>query len=197
VRALDGDSLEARLPGGRLERVRLRSVDAPEAGQPLAEEAKRFTHRRIAGRELRLVTGRVARDRYGRLLARVEVEDRSVNEALVAAGLALAYLGPADAEDADRLLAAQARAHDRRLGLWGAGGPYEEPRSLRERERGERDEPRLVLDENWTVVGNRRSRVAHWPGCRHVDEIAPHNRVALESLAEAGRLGFRMEGGYR
>lgn len=197
IKALDGDSILARLDNGLDVEVRLLNVDAPEHGQALSDEARAFTGGRIAQKPVTLVTDVDSRDRYNRLLAVVHAGGRCVNLDLVEAGLALAFILPPNTARADEFLAAQSRAHDSRRGIWGAGGPREEPGSFRSRKRGENPPPpRLLLYENWLVTGNSKSCVAHWPGCPHVDAIAPANRVRFTSVQEALAKGYRMEKGY-
>jgi phospholipase D len=41
------------------------------------------------------------------------------------------------------------------------------------------------------VVGNRRSLIYQWPGCRYYDQIAPRNRVVFPSSQAAEAAGYR------
>ena len=88
-RVVDGDTLE--LAGGQ--RVRLLGIDAPEKGMALWEEASARLGALVASRT---VTLRVCqeRDHYGRLLAKVEEGNVSVNGTLLREGLALPLLIP-------------------------------------------------------------------------------------------------------
>jgi methylphosphotriester-DNA--protein-cysteine methyltransferase len=96
------------------------------------------------------------------------------------------------------LLAAQEQAHERKLGVWSAAGPKEEPRSYRARNfRDQKGSPRPLSFDNHIVIGNRRSRVAHWPGCGHIEEMASKNVLYFSSVAEAQAQGYRMEKGSR
>ena len=90
TRIVDGDTLHVEIDG-RDETVRLFGINAPEAGQPCADEATRRL-RALAGREVRLLPDARDRDRYGRLLRYVYAPDGlSIDAALVAEGLALAW----------------------------------------------------------------------------------------------------------
>jgi len=93
VRAIDGDSLVVAWGPLQIE-VRIEDVDAPEWNQPGGPEATAAAARIAAGKACRLVykdKGRV-RDRYGRTLARVEVDDSGewidFSAAMVAGGFA-------------------------------------------------------------------------------------------------------------
>ncbi len=198
VKAIDGDSIVVRFPSDLEVEVRLVSIDCPEHGQSLSEKATEYTQNWITGRLVRLVTGEEERDRYKRLLALVEADGETLNEALVEAGLAVVEVIPPNRLRVDDLLAAQASAHEQRRGIWGPDGLREEPRSFRARRRNGDESPvRPLRYENHIVAGNRRSRVAHWPGCRHVEEMLPENVRLFTSVAEAEAAGYRMEKGRR
>ncbi len=120
--ALDGDTLQ--LPDGQ--RVRLPGVDTPESGRPWSRAATAFSRRfvadGVAGWEL--VPADPRRDRYGRLLADVRVDGRSLSAALVEQGLAWVY-----GDQQAGLLGRQGAAIDARRGLYAgldrsAPGPF-------------------------------------------------------------------------
>ena len=116
----DGDTL--RLADGR--RVRLAQVDAPERGDCFGTESTAALRALVEGRTVALrrpPTGPET-DRYGRTLADVVVDGRSVNQLLVEAGAAEWYeqFAHEDADLASRLNAAEAQAQHAGLGLWSA-----------------------------------------------------------------------------
>jgi len=197
VEAIDGDSVFVRFPSGLQVEVRLVSIDCPEHGQAFSEKAKAFTDRQIKGKALRVLTGEQERDRHNRLLAFVEIDGSRLNTALVKAGLAVVWVIPPNTTGVDELLAAQRSAHDDRRGIWGPGGPGLEPRAYRVWDKGSSAPGRSLRYENHLVIGNQRSRVAHWPGCRHVEEMSPGNVRYFSSVAEAQSAGYRMEKGQR
>jgi len=101
VKVVDGDTLHlaAAQPGGKTTKVRLRGIDAPEMGTNrekrmyFAEEATEFVRRRTRGQSVSvyLDEGAESRDRYGRLLAYIELPDgRFLNEELLSEGLVYA-----------------------------------------------------------------------------------------------------------
>jgi len=58
-------------------------------------------------------------------------------------------------------------------------------------------EPELAPDSKATpypIIGNRRSHVYHRPDCPNYSQVAPHNRVAFNSAAEAEESGYRVAG---
>jgi micrococcal nuclease len=93
VRAVDGDTIEARI-GGRVEDVRYIGVDTPETVDPdepvqcFGHRAAAFNRRLVERQRLRLVFGVERRDAYGRLLAYAYIGHRFVNGELLRRGLA-------------------------------------------------------------------------------------------------------------
>lgn len=112
----DGDTLT--LSTG--EKVRVRWVNTPELRPPedYGLEARDAAARFVAGKEVELRYGSVARDGYGRLVAAVFVDGRSLAEHLVEQGLGHVFLIPPEEVDAAPLLAAQERARAARRGIW-------------------------------------------------------------------------------
>jgi micrococcal nuclease len=126
TRVVDGDTIEARLPGGRVVDVRYIGVDTPETVKPgtpvqcYGEAASAFNHRLLTGRRVRLRVGAEPRDVYGRLLAYVYLGPRFVNAELVRRGLARTLAIPPNTRFAPRLARIEHRAARRGRGLWGA-----------------------------------------------------------------------------
>ena len=77
TRVIDGDTFRT---ASRKHSVRLANVDAPEKGKPGAGVATRKLGNLIRGKEVSIQT--VARDTYGRSVAKVRVGRRSVNRAM-------------------------------------------------------------------------------------------------------------------
>lgn len=95
TRVVDGDTLDARLAGGRVQRVRLIGIDTPEVGTCGAAAAT-ATARRLAHGARVVLKGdptQATRDRYGRLLAYVWLpRGRDLGYRLLAAGHARVYV---------------------------------------------------------------------------------------------------------
>lgn len=77
TRVIDGDTFET---ASRKHPVRLAGVDAPEKGEPGYAQAKRTLEQLIGGQTVEIDTQ--ARDAYGRSVARVKIDGRSVNRAM-------------------------------------------------------------------------------------------------------------------
>jgi micrococcal nuclease len=100
VTVVDGDTIKVRLADGTRETVRLVGIDTPESrrpGTPVECGAKRAAselRRLVLRRDVELVRDRTqaARDRYGRMLAYVDVAARDAGEEMVRRGWAKPYV---------------------------------------------------------------------------------------------------------
>jgi micrococcal nuclease len=126
VRAIDGDTIEARIDG-ELEDVRYIGVDTPETVKPgtpvqcFGHRASAFNHRLVDGRRVRLVFGVERRDAYGRLLAYTYVGGRRlVSAMLVRRGLARSLTIAPNDRLAPLFRRLEMRAARAGRGLWGA-----------------------------------------------------------------------------
>lgn len=119
TRVIDGDTIEL-LDG---ERVRYIGMDTPEM-RPVEAYAKAATeaNRALVEEEMvRLVMDVEERDRYGRLLAYVYVDDLFVNAELVRRGLAQVATYPPNVRHQDLFVALQREAREAGRGLWAEG----------------------------------------------------------------------------
>lgn len=122
---IDGDTVDAFV-AGRTERIRLLGVDTPETvdqSKPIGcygPEAAAFTAGRLTGRTVRLRFDRQRRDRYGRLLAYVEVGGRRFNDELLAGGYAKLLVIPPNGRHGRAMLDLELTARSAGRGLWGA-----------------------------------------------------------------------------
>lgn len=123
IRVLDGDTVDV-LVDQAPRRVRLADVDAPEKGQPFGQKARSTLASLIAGRDV--AVREVGVDRYGRVIGVMQLRSSarmsatrcdvpSVNETMVARGMAWAYLRYLHEPN---ISAAEKRARFAGLGLW-------------------------------------------------------------------------------
>jgi micrococcal nuclease len=122
-RVTDGDTI--RLVG--IGRVRLIGVDTPEVFggvECYGREASAFAKRLLPpGARVRYRLGIEPRDRYGRALAYVWLDDgRLLNGLLVELGYAQPLTIPPNVDYAERFVAAARRARRAGRGLWGRTG---------------------------------------------------------------------------
>ncbi|MFZ5631804.1 MAG: thermonuclease family protein [Bacillota bacterium] len=128
IRVIDGDTFEIT-NRGRKERVRLIGVDTPESVKPGAEvepfgiEAGNYTKKLIEGKPVRLEFDVQERDKYGRLLAYVYLEDGTLlNARLLEEGLATIVTIPPNVRMADTFLKIQRKARADKKGIWKESG---------------------------------------------------------------------------
>ena len=130
LRVVDGDTIIVLLDG-REERLRYIGIDAPESVAPdrpvecFGPEATKENERLVGGRTVYLEADSEERDRFGRLLRYVYVEEPGdrltmVNEQLVIGGFAEAGSYPPNERYSDSLFAAEREASARDTGLWGS-----------------------------------------------------------------------------
>jgi micrococcal nuclease len=123
-RVIDGDTFEI-VNRGTKERVRLIGVDTPETvkpdspAEPFGKEASDFTRKMIEGKMVRLEFDVQERDKYGRLLAYVYLEDGTMlNSRLLEEGLASIVTIPPNVRMADTFLKIQRKARQEKKGIW-------------------------------------------------------------------------------
>jgi micrococcal nuclease len=126
---VDGDTVRVRPPGGgKPVSIRLEGIDAPEICQAFGAASRDALVRRLQGKRVQVYGKR--HDDYGRLLARIDLQQEDAGEWMVASGLAWSYRfrsnpGPYAAQ--------QRRAKAARLGLFSAshGAPPVYPAQFR------------------------------------------------------------------
>lgn len=125
IRVVDGDTIKVDYKG-KEETVRFLLVDTPETHhpklgvQPFGPEASQFTHKLLDGKriQLELAIGG-GRDKYGRMLAYIYVNGKSVEEELLKNGLArVAYIYPPNTKYVDEYRAIQETAQKNAVGIW-------------------------------------------------------------------------------
>lgn len=119
-RVVDGDTI--KLVGG--ERVRYIGVDTPETKHPykkvqyFGKEASAFNKKLVEGKKVRLEYDVEKKDKYGRLLAYVYVDDIFVNAELVKQGYAQVMTIPPNVRYAEYFRKLQNQAREEKKGLW-------------------------------------------------------------------------------
>ncbi len=130
ISVTDGDTLVIREDQTN-HRIRLSSIDAPERGsgsnrpgQPYSNASRDFLAQQVAGKTLTLICFEA--DRYGRHVCDVPVGEATVNQLLVAAGLAWAYRQGNDKFLRDKtLIQLQEQVKAEKKGLWADPKPIE------------------------------------------------------------------------
>ena len=112
----DGDTLT--LANG--EKLRLIGIDAPEIHEEesYAIESRDFLRALLLDQKVSYEQDKTERDKYGRLLVYLYVEDVLINERMVEVGLAHARAFPPDTKRQEILEKAEERAKLGGLGIW-------------------------------------------------------------------------------
>lgn len=132
LEVLDGDTIRVRMPGYEGP-VRIVGVDTPEIEHPgkpagcFGEQAAAATRAWLIGRTVVLAPAIEQRDRYGRLLARVQASDgpiagRDLARTLALSGFARELPIAPNTQDAPAIGIAVRTAQRHARGLWGACG---------------------------------------------------------------------------
>jgi micrococcal nuclease len=141
VGVVDGDTIKVMFRG-RAEKVRLFGVDCPEEDQDFGTRAKQFTSNMVFGRIVEVVP--VDRDQYGRTVAWVTLDGRSLNRELLTSGMAWWYRRYAGQDSELRLLEQEARK--KRVGLWSHPNPVPPWKFRRQRTDEAGPDTRLPMD---------------------------------------------------
>ena len=118
ARVIDGDTIE--LSTG--EHVRLLGIDTPERGQYVFRESTEWLREAIENKYVTLERDVTEMDKYDRLLRHVYYGSRHINLELVRLGYARSLTILPDEKFSGEILAAEAEARDKGLGLWKYAG---------------------------------------------------------------------------
>jgi endonuclease YncB( thermonuclease family) len=118
VRIIDGDSIMILTNDNQQIKVRLEGIDCPEKSQDFGEKARQYTADLCFNKVVRIE--KTGKDRYGRILAYIYVDDLCVNKELLKVGLAWHF----KKYNADPELAKlEKQARSEKKGLWAQPSP--------------------------------------------------------------------------
>lgn len=124
VHVSDGDTIQVIDADKRLEKVRLLGIDAPERKQAFGTKSKDALASRVLGQTVLVEYEK--RDRFGRLLGKVQIGVRDINREMIETGLAWHYKQFARNQPVSERQAyenAQRRAQEGLIGLWADAHP--------------------------------------------------------------------------
>ena len=192
TKVVDGDTVE--LEGG--ERVRYIGIDTPESTtehECYGEEAKAKNRALVEGKRVRLVADAEDRDKYGRLLRYVFLDETFINLTLASEGYATQLTIPPNVAHADEFRSAVANAREQGSGLW-SGCSVGEQNESSGSTRTDYDETIPQADTtdcpaNQPIKGNAQSMIYHVPGGDFYQKTKPEQCFASE--ADAVSAGYR------
>lgn len=120
----DGDSMTVRAEDGRRSKIRIAAIDAPEKGQPHADQAREALRRLVNEQTLEIEA--IKTDPYGRQVARIWLDGTDLGLLMVSRGQAwhfTRYESDQTPRERHAYRAAQSQARQRRLGLWQFNDP--------------------------------------------------------------------------
>lgn len=115
VKVIDGDSIMVVSKKGKME-IRLYGIDCPEYDQPFSRKAKAFTKSEILGKKV--TVEKINKDRYGRLVALISCQGRTINRQLVKVGLAWVHPRYCKRTVCNQWQKDEYSARDAKVGLW-------------------------------------------------------------------------------
>lgn len=157
------------------EKLRYLGIDAPELGNRgkknefMAIESRDFNLRLVTQSWVKLEFDREKKDRHGRLLAYVFLENGDmVNALLVRRGLASVLVKRPNIKYLDLLIQNQRLAIKENIGVW----------------------RKIIVKPESYYLGSSKSYRFHRPGCAFSGKILPHNMVRFKSCRDAFWEGF-------
>ncbi len=162
ARVIDGDTVE--LKGG--DRLRLLAVDTPEKGEPFHDQATRLLSAFSMGKAGRIEFAKTRRDRYGRMLGFLYVDDTLfVNRLIIDSGLGYLYLfddQELNLPQIAEMLSAQRRAIGSKRGIWNIKQEYED-----------------------FYIASRKAHRFHRPGCKSISGLNEADKRIFKTKNQA------------
>lgn len=115
IAVMDGDTVMV-LRDGKKVKVRLANIDAPESDQEFGKESRDSLVSMVMKKQVHVNSQAV--DSYGRLIAEISIDGKSVNETQVKKGMAWEY---SHYHRNKRYLSLNKHAQQARVGLWANG----------------------------------------------------------------------------
>src|SRR5688500_5235786 len=208
---IDGDTIMVADDQQKTYIIRLAGIDAPEINQDYGKKARQFLSELVLEKNVTASTSKM--DRNGEYVGKVLVYGQDVGLEMVIAGFAWHYKQYVNEQsDRDRQLfeAAEFHARKSRFNLWNASKPLapwefrkepSEPPTVELRQLSVPGSPPPTATEPapaavpaaaaGEILGNKNSKIYHWPGCPGYTKVAEQNRVMFRTRADAEAAGFR------
>ena len=116
TKIIDGDTIEIETG----QRVRLICINTPEKGENGYKEATQFLNRLLKNKRVKLVSDTSDRDKYGRLLRYVYIDNIFVNKEIVKEGFGVTAIYKPDTKKCGQIKKAEDISKKNRKGIWAA-----------------------------------------------------------------------------
>ena len=135
VAVADGDTVTVLDEHKTQHRIRLQGIDAPEKAQPFGERSRQHPAQRVFGQTVEVEHQK--KDRYGRIVGKILLNQQDINLEMVQVGLAWhykQYQSEQSAQDRIDYASAEEAARQQSIGLWQDADPippwtFRRPRS--------------------------------------------------------------------
>lgn len=132
-RVIDGDTVEVKLSNGDIETIRLLLIDTPESvhpekkEQPYGKESSNFAKKTLKeGKKAQLEKGSPERDKYGRLLGYIWIDNINFNQLMIEKGYArIAYVYEPNTKYLNEFEKVEKQAKDNKVNIWSINGYVE------------------------------------------------------------------------
>ena len=114
----DGDTIIVLSENKEQIKIRLEGIDCPESHQDFGNKAKQAVAELCFKKTVKVISS--GKDRYGRMLAFVYVDNICINEKLIEMGLAWHYKKYNNNEELSKM---EIMARDKKIGLWSNPNP--------------------------------------------------------------------------
>lgn len=173
TKTIDGDTFDLN----NNERVRMSGINTPETGECYYQEAKDKLAELILHKEIYLEKDRSDKDKYGRSLRYVYLNESAdeifVNSILVEEGYARVYdKYKSDTKRYSELKKVEEKSKENNLGVWNC----------------------IDNKKGCMYVGSENSDKYHTPDCKFAKKIKPENLVCFNSIEEAEEGGRKFSG---
>ena len=118
TRVYDGDTIQIE-SGEKVRYIGMNSSEVYQKQECYSQEARRENYNLVMGKEVKLISDTSDKDKYGRLLRYVYVNDELINDKLVKAGFAKTMSIFPDIKYQKLFLESEKYAKESKLGLWG------------------------------------------------------------------------------
>ncbi len=144
IGVLDGDTIEV-LKDKAPVRIRLYGIDCPEHDQDFGTRARRFTSDKVFKKTVEVVP--VEKDQYNRLVAKIYIDGKYLNQMIVAEGFAWWYkrYAPKDIDLKD----AENEARSSKKGLWSHPNPIPPWKFRRQKVSNGGENQQKLIQSNW------------------------------------------------